>query len=86
MSFRPERVVADIAPRPILFVHGRRNYFMPIDAAYRLYALAKEPKRLHVVLTGTHVEIIDPEGPDSLPTMRVVMDWLRGVLRAAHCK
>jgi hypothetical protein len=80
VSFRPERVVANIAPRPILFVHGRRNYFMPIDEAYRLYDLAKEPKRLYVVPNGKHLEIIDPDSPDYLPTMRVVMDWLRSVL------
>lgn len=81
VSFRPERVVTEIAPRPILFVHGKQNYFMPIDEAYRLYTLAKEPKRLHVVPNGKHLEMIDPEGLEYLPTMRVVMGWLHDILR-----
>lgn len=80
LSFRPEQVVAEIAPRPLLIVHGKRNYFMPIDEAYQLYAHAKEPKRLQVVPNGKHLEIIDPDSPDYLPTMRLVMDWLRDVL------
>ena len=32
----PERAVPDIAPRPILFIHGRKDTVIPVDHAHRL--------------------------------------------------
>ena len=40
-AIAPERAVPDIAPRPILFIHGRRDAVIPVKHAYRLAAASR---------------------------------------------
>lgn len=57
MRFRPFEHLADISPRPVLFVAGadaHSRYFSE-DA----YALAVEPKALHIVPDAGHVDLYD---------------------------
>lgn len=39
----PERAVPDIAPRPILFIHGSEDPVIPIEHAYRLRGASRNP-------------------------------------------
>ncbi len=39
----PERAVPNIAPRPILFIHGREDKRIPVKHARRLFAASKNP-------------------------------------------
>ncbi len=42
-AIAPERAVPDIAPRPILFIHGGEDPVIPIEHAYRLRAASRNP-------------------------------------------
>jgi len=45
-DFRPELVVGDIAPRPLLIIHGDADATVPVHHAILLYEAAREPKQL----------------------------------------
>ena len=68
----PIKYVAKIAPRPLLLVHGSQDEVVEMnDAAYRLYAQAREPK---------HIVIVDGAGHrlrQNDTAMAAVTDWLK---------
>lgn len=67
-EFVPERVVADIAPRAVLFVAPEKDRLIAGAELPSAHAKAKEPKRL-VILPGlSHAEIYG-SGAGFLPTM-----------------
>jgi len=73
-SFRvvePIGVVAKIAPRPLLLVHGGRDEVVDVDHAYRLYAQAGEPRQL-VIVSGAGHRLRQDER-----AMAMVIDWLK---------
>ncbi|MGE3180678.1 MAG: alpha/beta hydrolase [Phycisphaerae bacterium] len=41
-------------PRPILFIHGEKDSYLPVEQSRRLYALAAQPKYLWVVPGARH--------------------------------
>ena len=67
----PAGVVAKIAPRPLLLVHGGRDEVVNVDHAYRLYAQAGEPKQL-VIVNGAGHRLRQDER-----AMAMVIDWLK---------
>ncbi|MDP9366469.1 MAG: alpha/beta fold hydrolase [Chloroflexota bacterium] len=76
-AFHPELVVDRISPRPVLFVHGRRNALHPIDEAHALHARAGQPKELIEIADGHHLDWIQPEDPRYPGTMSRILDWFR---------
>ncbi len=52
---RPIDLVGQIAPRPLLFIHGSADRLIPVVQSRRLYAAAREPKALWVVPAVGHV-------------------------------
>ncbi len=52
---RPEDAIGQIAPRPILIIHGEEDDMCPIDDAHRLFARAGEPKQLWLLPKARHV-------------------------------
>ncbi len=50
----PKLVVADIAPVPLLIIHGTKDPVAPYDHAKTLYRQAKEPKQLWTIEGGGH--------------------------------
>ncbi len=72
MNWDPFLRIADIAPRPILFVVGERAHskYFSDDA----YARAREPKRMLVVPGATHVDLYDNLG--KIP-FEAIADFLR---------
>lgn len=42
-TISPEHAVLDIAPRPILFIHGRKDAVTPVENAYRFEAASRNP-------------------------------------------
>jgi uncharacterized protein len=63
----PKRLVPDAYPSsrriadlhaPLLVLHGDRDEIAPPSHAERLYAAAKEPKRLHVVAQAGHNDLV----------------------------
>lgn len=45
-AYSPAAAIGDVAPIPLLIVHGERDRIVPIAHAERLYAAAREPKQL----------------------------------------
>ncbi|WP_218952095.1 alpha/beta hydrolase [Amycolatopsis anabasis] len=72
LRFRPERVAAQLAPRPLLLVHGAQNRLHPPEEALSLYAHANEPKRLELLEGVGHTEWMH----DEHPTFRYLVDLL----------
>ena len=53
---RPQDTIADIAPRPILIIHGTADQAIPVEHAHRLYATAANPQaELWIVPDVEHV-------------------------------
>jgi len=50
----PLRWVSQIAPQPLLLIHGGRDRGIPVSDAHRLYEAAGEPKELWVVPKAEH--------------------------------
>lgn len=53
-SHSPDRVVADIAPVPLLIIHGTADPVVSYSHGERLFALAREPKLLWTIEGGGH--------------------------------
>ncbi|RAQ95842.1 MMPL family transporter [Thermogemmatispora tikiterensis] len=51
----PVQVIAQIAPRPVLLIHGQQDRLIPPVAAQQLYAAARRPKALWLVPGVEHV-------------------------------
>lgn len=43
-----------MAPRPILFIHGQRDSYIPVEQAQLLYDAARQPKELWIVTGAKH--------------------------------
>ncbi|MBI4562370.1 MAG: alpha/beta hydrolase [Candidatus Rokubacteria bacterium] len=75
IEFKPERVVHRITPRPILWIHAGEDTLVPPEESGRMYARAREPKKL-VILDGlTHWDVYRGAGLE-----RVVghaLEWYR---------
>ena len=55
----PERAVPEIAPRPILFIHGSDDPIIPVEHAHRLKAASKNADDELWILTGHgHTECV----------------------------
>jgi hypothetical protein len=79
LRFSPEKVVARLAPRPLLIVHGAENgLYKPVEAQ-SLYEHAAEPKRLELLAGRGHTEWMF----DDDPTFRRVVELLAEFLGCA---
>lgn len=52
----PVEVVPRISPIPVLFVHGDRDHYFPVEHPEALYAAANEPKELWLIKGMGHAE------------------------------
>jgi pimeloyl-ACP methyl ester carboxylesterase len=52
----PVEVVGRISPVPVLFVHGDRDHYFPVEHPQALYDAAKDPKELWLVEGFGHAE------------------------------
>lgn len=62
----PLRLVHLIAPTPLLIAHGADDWLVSPDHARRLFALAGEPRELHLLPAGLHAEYILADDPEPL--------------------
>lgn len=57
VAIKPVESVAEIAPRPVLFIHGELDGTVPIEHAYRLLQASQSPEsQLWVVPQAGHVK------------------------------
>jgi uncharacterized protein len=80
LGFHPEPIVAKIAPRPILFITSDNDRLVPPEESERLYACAKEPKRLVVLKAYGHYEVYAE--PAFSEVMVATLEWYQHYLPA----
>jgi uncharacterized protein len=66
--------VADIAPRPLLLVHGQDDKVVPLEHSQKLYAQACQPKQLIVIEAAEHRLRRHPLA------VEMVLSWLKKTL------
>lgn len=71
----PVEYVAEIAPRPLLVVHGSNDETVELSHAYRLHERAGEPKQIIVIEGATHRLRQNDEA------MARVLGWLKSRCR-----
>jgi pimeloyl-ACP methyl ester carboxylesterase len=59
--FRPEEMVAKIAPRPILILHSARDRVCNFEEAFSLMRRALPPIELHLIDGADHFMFVDPD-------------------------
>lgn len=75
--------VKEISPRPLLIIHRKKDFMMPVDHAHEIYEQAEEPKKL-VIAEGRMHSDRDPffssaEREDG--AIRITLEWLNSVLK-----
>ena len=66
-DFSPVSAIADIAPRPVLFIAGGRDRIVPAHHSERLFAAARAPKTYWEFPEAGHIQALHlPEGRDRL--------------------
>jgi dipeptidyl aminopeptidase/acylaminoacyl peptidase len=67
----PIDYVADIAPRPVLLIHGDKDEVVDVSQAYMLYRKAGEPRELVIINGAGHRLRLEERA------MTAVIDWLK---------
>ena len=71
-AFKPNNVVGNIAPRPLMLLHPSVDSVTPTQQSIDLFKLAGMPTDLHLVSGIDHFIFSD----DSTLVLNVVKDWL----------
>jgi uncharacterized protein len=58
-AFDPVEVVDQIAPRPLLLMHGTEDEIVPVASAHALFARAGEPKELWLIEGLKHCRALE---------------------------
>ncbi len=53
------KMLTRMIPRPMLFIHGDRDSYIPVDQSRLLYALSGQPKHLWIVRGAKHNQSVD---------------------------
>jgi hypothetical protein len=79
LRFSPERVVARLAPRPLLIVNGARNALHEPVEAQSMYDHAAEPKRRELLEGRGHNEWMFDDNPTFTRVVGLLDEFLTGV-------
>jgi pimeloyl-ACP methyl ester carboxylesterase len=72
---RPIDVVAAIAPTPVFFIHGEKDWLIKPNHSEKLFQAAKQPKKLAIIPNAGHAEkIFDTHSEEFLSLCR---QWLK---------
>ena len=80
INFKPQTVVAQIAPRAAMWVCARLDTLLPIEHYITMYELACEPKKLHIIEGVEHHALYSKEPFEE--TMKVSTEWFNQHLKA----
>ena len=67
----PIKYVAEVAPRPLLLMHGNQDETVDVSHAYKLYDRAREPKQI-IIFDGAEHGLRQNDR-----AMAIVIDWLK---------
>ncbi len=65
----PKRHVGDIAPTPLLIIHGTADQTVPYEHAKKLFARANEPKALWTIEGGRHIDALGSHRDEIMPRL-----------------
>ncbi|MCM8745944.1 alpha/beta fold hydrolase [Thermomicrobium sp. CFH 73360] len=77
LEYAPEREIAEIAPRPVLLIHGVQDVLVAPDESRAAYARAGDPKRLTLVEGMGHFNWLNPQHAVFCRVINEVTGWLR---------
>ena len=77
LDYKPEEIIDKVSPTPILFVQAEKDV-LEADDADRLYAKAKEPKKLFTLKDGVHFDVY---GKRTKEAMQPVLEWFKQYLQ-----
>jgi hypothetical protein len=80
LEHRPEMVVEQLSPRPVLFIHGDNDRLVSVDESRSLYAWAGEPRRLEIVPGMGHFDWVMPTMPGFSRVANLVVEFLQEVM------
>jgi alpha-beta hydrolase superfamily lysophospholipase len=83
LRFSPERMVARVAPRPLLIVHGAENELHKPLEAQSMYDHAAEPKRLEMLPGRGHTEWMFDDDPTFKQVVEILKEFLGDAFAAA---
>ena len=63
-TVNPAGQVKNIAPRPLLIMHGALDPLIPVDNAHGLYQAASEPKELYILAGAHHANLYQVGGQE----------------------
>jgi fermentation-respiration switch protein FrsA (DUF1100 family) len=76
---RPQDVIAQISPRPLILLHGSEDRRITQNQAMRMFAAAEEPKSMWLVEGANHGEVRYPVLDELMPEIITFFDdALRG--------
>ncbi len=58
-QYSPENQIAQIAPTPLLVIHGDADRVVPLSFGQKIYELGREPKKIWVIPGGGHINAMD---------------------------
>jgi fermentation-respiration switch protein FrsA (DUF1100 family) len=73
-SYNSGKMIRDIAPVPVMIIHGTEDRIVPYYHGLRLYASANEPKVMVTVPDGDHISALDSEKD---VYRKIVIDFFR---------
>jgi len=77
--------VKEISPRPLLIIHRKNDFIVPVDHAHEIYEQAGEPKKLVIAEGWKHYDK-DPfysSAERENGAIRITLDWLKGILKTS---
>ncbi len=77
LNYKPEEIIDKVSPTPILFVQAELDE-LEADDADRLYAKAKEPKKIFTLKDGVHFDVY---GKRTDEVMKPVLEWFTQYLQ-----
>jgi len=80
IDYKPEAVVGQIAPRPLLLIHGDHDRLVPVDESRSLFAHAGEPRRLAVVPGMDHFDWVMPNSSGFRHVANLMVEFLQEFL------
>ena len=78
-EFSPVNSVAQIAPVPVLIIHGAGDQVIPIEHARQVFAIANQPKALWEIPNAQHIQALG-----QVETRQRMIEYLTDAMRRAE--
>ncbi|MBV7338777.1 alpha/beta fold hydrolase [Chloroflexi bacterium TSY] len=76
IDYRPEAVVDQLAPRPLLLIHGEDDRLVPADESRQVYAQAGESAQLEILPGLDHFNWVMPEHVGFAQVTNLIVNFL----------